>query len=171
MFSRILFSKPLSQATTTRAFFSTNVAPRSSYSKYKKLAWITAGVSVTGGALYYLAKDTERVFKSLEPEEHPPSLALQPERGGSRLLPVSRYYLDDTVEKENTKPRLVIIGSGWGAISILKNLEKDKYNVTVISENNYFLFTPLLPSATVGTLELRQVIFTIFRCFFLKKKN
>ncbi|ORX90768.1 nucleotide-binding domain-containing protein [Basidiobolus meristosporus CBS 931.73] len=56
------------------------------------------------------------------------------------------------------KPRLVVLGSGWGAISLLKELDKDKYDVTVVSPNNYFLFTPLLPSATVGTLELRSLL-------------
>ncbi|RKP05334.1 hypothetical protein THASP1DRAFT_9338, partial [Thamnocephalis sphaerospora] len=56
------------------------------------------------------------------------------------------------------KPRLVILGSGWGSASLLKKLDTEKYDVTVVSPNNYFLFTPLLPSATVGTLELRSLI-------------
>ncbi|KAK9728397.1 hypothetical protein K7432_001111 [Basidiobolus ranarum] len=51
------------------------------------------------------------------------------------------------------KPRLVVLGSGWG-----EKLDEDKYDVTIVSPNNYFLFTPLLPSATVGTLELRSLI-------------
>jgi len=40
----------------------------------------------------------------------------------------------------------------------LKNFDSDEYNVVVISPRNYFLFTPLLPSVTVGTLEPRSII-------------
>lgn len=50
------------------------------------------------------------------------------------------------------------MGSGWGATSFLKNFDSDEYNVVVISPRNYFLFTPLLPSVTVGTLEPRSII-------------
>lgn len=56
------------------------------------------------------------------------------------------------------KPRLVILGTGWGSVALLKTLNPGDYNVTVISPSNHFLFTPMLPSATVGTLELRSLI-------------
>lgn len=56
------------------------------------------------------------------------------------------------------KPRLVILGGGWGGVALLKELDPEQYNVTVISPTNYFLFTPMLPSATVGTLELRSLV-------------
>ncbi|RKP12243.1 hypothetical protein BJ684DRAFT_11782, partial [Piptocephalis cylindrospora] len=38
------------------------------------------------------------------------------------------------------------------------SLDKDAYDITVISPTNYFLFTPLLPSTTVGTLEMRSLV-------------
>ncbi|WVR08497.1 hypothetical protein IAU60_005552 [Kwoniella sp. DSM 27419] len=56
------------------------------------------------------------------------------------------------------KPTLVVLGSGWGATSFLKSLDTEEFNVVVISPRNYFLFTPLLPSVTVGTLEPRSII-------------
>src|ERR1700722_9107468 len=52
----------------------------------------------------------------------------------------------------------ISIGSGWGAVSLLKKLDTDLYNVTVISPRNYFLFTPLLPSCTTGTVEHRSIM-------------
>lgn len=52
----------------------------------------------------------------------------------------------------------MVLGSGWGATSFLKNLDTEEFNVVVISPRNYFLFTPLLPSVTVGTLENRSII-------------
>ena len=54
-------------------------------------------------------------------------------------------------------PRLVILGTGFGAFNLIKHLRKD-YTVTVVSPRNHFLFTPLLPSTTVGTLEFRSII-------------
>ncbi|ELR21867.1 NADH dehydrogenase, extrinsic, putative [Acanthamoeba castellanii str. Neff] len=56
------------------------------------------------------------------------------------------------------KPKLVILGSGWGALSVVRELDTSKYDVTIVSPRNYFLFTPLLPSVTVGTLEPKAII-------------
>ena len=45
-------------------------------------------------------------------------LALHPERGGPKNLPVARASLSDEEDEENkklsSKPRLVIVGGGWG---------------------------------------------------------
>jgi len=46
---------------------------------------------------------------------------------------------------------------------MLKELNPDDYHVTVVSPTNYFLFTPMLPSATVGTLELKSLVEPIRR--------
>ncbi|CAG8520099.1 11899_t:CDS:2 [Diversispora eburnea] len=48
--------------------------------------------------------------------------------GGPKMLKIISHLND-----ENKKPRLIILGSGWGAISVIKELEKDKYHITVIS--------------------------------------
>lgn len=56
------------------------------------------------------------------------------------------------------KKTIVVLGSGWGATSLLKNLDTLDYNVVVISPKNFFLFTPLLPSVAVGTLNPRSII-------------
>lgn len=56
------------------------------------------------------------------------------------------------------KKNLVILGSGWGSATLLKDLDTSLYNVTVVSPRNYFLFTPLLPSCPTGTIELRSVV-------------
>lgn len=52
---------------------------------------------------------------------------------------------------------VINIGTGWGGFQLAKDLDKTKFDVTVISPVNYFLFTPLLPSTTVGTLEYRCI--------------
>lgn len=95
------------------------------------------------------------------------AIALNPRRGGPKNLPMLEVYLDDDDTEESRrqkeKPRLVILGGGWGAVSLLKELNPDNYHVTVISPTNYFLFTPMLPSATVGTLGLRSLVEPIRR--------
>jgi len=61
-------------------------------------------------------------------------------------------------EPDPTKKTLVILGTGWGSVSLLKRLDTENYNVVVISPRNYFLFTPLLPSCTTGTIEHRSIM-------------
>ncbi|KIY62112.1 FAD/NAD(P)-binding domain-containing protein [Cylindrobasidium torrendii FP15055 ss-10] len=54
--------------------------------------------------------------------------------------------------------RLVILGSGWGGYEVLRGIDKKNWDVTVISPNTYFNFTPLLAGAAVGTLEFRCTV-------------
>lgn len=55
------------------------------------------------------------------------------------------------------KARVVVIGAGWAGYRAAQDIDKSKYHVEVISPRNHFLFTPLLPSTTVGTLEFRAI--------------
>ena len=56
-----------------------------------------------------------------------------------------------------SKSHVVIIGGGWAGFRVASDLDKSKFNVTLISPRNHFLFTPLLPSTAVGTLEFRCI--------------
>lgn len=49
-----------------------------------------------------------------------------------------------------TKPRLVIIGSGWAGFYIAQNIDLEAYDVTVLSPRRTSAYTPLLASAAVG---------------------
>ncbi|KIJ12746.1 hypothetical protein PAXINDRAFT_14509 [Paxillus involutus ATCC 200175] len=44
-----------------------------------------------------------------------------------------------------SKKTLVILGSGWGATSLLKRLDTEDYNTIVISPKNFFLLLPSCP--------------------------
>jgi NADH:ubiquinone reductase (non-electrogenic) len=55
-------------------------------------------------------------------------------------------------------PRLVILGSGFAGYALARALPREQAEVTVVSPRNYFVFTPLLPSAVVGTVELRSIL-------------
>ncbi|KAJ3497493.1 hypothetical protein NLJ89_g10343 [Agrocybe chaxingu] len=59
---------------------------------------------------------------------------------------------------DSSKKTVVVLGSGWASTSLLTTLDTTEYNVVVISPKNFFLFTPLLPSVAVGTLNARSII-------------
>lgn len=59
--------------------------------------------------------------------------------------------------------RIVILGTGFGSYSLVRDLALNRQQAILISPRNYFLFTPLLPSTAVGTLEFRSIIEPIRR--------
>lgn len=62
------------------------------------------------------------------------------------------------------RPRVAILGSGWGAVSFIRDLPKDigkKYDIILLSPRNYFLFTALLPQVATGNLEEHSIIESI----------
>ena len=75
------------------------------------------------------------------------------------------------------RQRIVLLGTGWGARYFLAAIDRDRYEVRVVSPRNFFLFTPLLPSTSTGTLStasicspIRELISCAFSahvyCFF-----
>lgn len=54
--------------------------------------------------------------------------------------------------------RVVVLGSGFGGVRVARGLDPKRFDTTLVSPRNHFLFTPLLPSTTVGTLEFRSII-------------
>eukprot|EP00299_Pterocystis_sp_00344_P012896 c6254_g1_i1.p1 GENE.c6254_g1_i1~~c6254_g1_i1.p1 ORF type:complete len:563 (+),score=147.81 c6254_g1_i1:33-1721(+) len=76
------------------------------------------------------------------------------------------YYWDSKPNQgilpgDPSRPKLVVLGTGWSALSFLRNIDTTKYDVVCVSPRNYFLFTPLLPAATVGTVEHRSIVVPI----------
>lgn len=65
------------------------------------------------------------------------------------------------MKKQNehtSNPKLVILGTGFATFSMLHHLHLKEFEVCIVSPRNHFLFSPLLPSTTVGTLEFRSII-------------
>lgn len=86
---------------------------------------------------------------SLIRTNHPALVASKLVNGAARHL---------SIGSGTYKQRLVILGSGWGGYGLLRGIDKSRWDVTVISPNTYFNFTPLLASTAVGTLEFRTAI-------------
>ncbi|KAJ7074179.1 pyridine nucleotide-disulfide oxidoreductase-domain-containing protein [Mycena amicta] len=98
-------------------------------------------------------------------------LALHPEAGGPKRLPIVRALVDDEEDEEQsrlaTKPRLVIVGGGWGAIATLQSLYPGDYHL------HFTTFTPLLPSFTVEQVRsliepIRKILARLRGHFFLR---
>jgi NADH dehydrogenase len=60
-----------------------------------------------------------------------------------------------------SKKKILILGGGFGGMHVLKELQKklDAKNtsITIVSDNNYFLFTPMLPEVASGMLNPRDI--------------
>ncbi|KOH00282.1 nde2, mitochondrial external NADH dehydrogenase [Saccharomyces pastorianus] len=106
-------------------------------SVFKK--WFVRGLKLT---FYSTLAGTLYVSYHLYRESNPP-----------KQIPQSTAFANGLKKKE-----LVILGTGWGAISLLKKLDTSLYNVTVVSPRSFFLFTPLLPSTPVGTIEMKSIV-------------
>lgn len=65
--------------------------------------------------------------------------------------------------KPNEKPRVVVLGSGWAGCRLMKGLDASIYDIVCVSPRNHMVFTPLLASTCVGTLEFRSVAEPIAR--------
>jgi NADH dehydrogenase len=70
------------------------------------------------------------------------------------------------IEKSNThlsSKHIVILGSGFAGIEVLKNLQKEFNNdssveITLVSKDNFILFTPMLPEVASGMIETRHIV-------------
>jgi NADH:ubiquinone reductase (H+-translocating) len=130
---------------------------------YRSAAWfggsiVIIGVGIVGFFLYDASTYREDLtFTDINVSD----LALTPRRGGPKNLPIAEVLVDDDdcpeSKRQKDKPKLLILGGGWGSVALLKTLNSEEYHVTLVSPTNYFLFTPMLPSATIGTLELRSL--------------
>jgi len=65
--------------------------------------------------------------------------------------------------REGEKPRVVVLGSGWAGCRLMKGIDTNLYDVVCVSPRNHMVFTPLLASTCVGTLEFRSVAEPISR--------
>lgn len=169
---RLLATDVTPPSKSSRPQIPTEPRPRSRFlnrtllvAKYTGYAIFSSafGVLLLGAGIFihdaftYTNKHIERVPVS--------PLALHPERGGPKNLPVVRALVDDVEDDEAKslldKPKLVIVGGGWGvretlyilatlltvdqAVSVLQTLSFGDYHVTVVTPETFTTFTPLLP--------------------------
>jgi len=82
----------------------------------------------------------------------PPALAAAPPAEADAAAPLVN-------PPKPGKKRLLVIGTGWAAASFLQKLApRDNVEVTVVSPRSYFIYSPLLPAAAVGSVEPRSIV-------------
>ena len=51
-----------------------------------------------------------------------------------------RFAMSQTTTKAH--PRIVIVGAGFGGLTVAKRLAKTAFDVTIVDQHNYHLFQP-----------------------------
>ncbi|TMW69579.1 hypothetical protein Poli38472_001735 [Pythium oligandrum] len=88
---------------------------------------------------------------------------------GKDLAKAATTALDDSETRDHSSNyQLVILGTGWAGYKMFTQCKKHRseiektvgkpVDIVVVSKRNHFLYTPLLASTTVGTLEFRSII-------------
>jgi NADH:ubiquinone reductase (non-electrogenic) len=108
----------------------------SSIRKFNRMSMQSRGIRVTP---QYQSATAERIVEDSESEYDEP------------------MYPGLEATKPGEKPRVVVLGTGWAACRFMKGLDTRIYDVVCISPRNHMVFTPLLASTCVGTLEFRSV--------------
>ena len=67
-------------------------------------------------------------------------------------------------------PHVVILGAGFGGLTAAKKLKNAPVRITLIDQNNYHLFQPLLYQVAIAALVPSQVAFPV-RTIFRNQKN
>ncbi|XP_061979722.1 internal alternative NAD(P)H-ubiquinone oxidoreductase A1, mitochondrial-like [Populus nigra] len=108
----------------------------SSIRKFNRMSMQSRGIRVTP---QYQSATAERIVEESESEYDEP------------------MYPGLEATQPGEKPRIVVLGTGWAACRFMKGLDTRIYDVVCISPRNHMVFTPLLASTCVGTLEFRSV--------------
>ena len=70
----------------------------------------------------------------------------------------------------NERPRIVIVGGGFGGIRLAKLLVKENVDVVLVDRHNFHLFQPLLYQVSTSMLSTDEIAYPI-RAFFRDCKN
>lgn len=67
--------------------------------------------------------------------------------------------------KTTGKPRVVIIGGGFGGVNLARKLKHTDVDVVMVDKHNYHTFQPLLYQVAIGAIESDAVAFPLRRIF------
>ena len=60
-------------------------------------------------------------------------------------------------EPSPNRPTIIVLGTGWASHAFIKAASTYDLRIVVVSPVNHFVFTPMLASAAVGTIEYRSM--------------
>ena len=67
------------------------------------------------------------------------------------------------LQRQHRSKQVLILGSGFAGIEVLKGVQKKfkndkKVQITLVSKDNFLLFTPMLPEVASGMIETRHIV-------------
>lgn len=78
------------------------------------------------------------------------------------LLAPSGYAFNNIIDlllyKKLQKKEIVVVGYGWAGKSFCDNIDKDKYNITVVSKTDYMLNTTKLKNSIINSIDPKLII-------------
>jgi NADH:ubiquinone reductase (non-electrogenic) len=58
----------------------------------------------------------------------------------------------------HVRKKVVVLGSGWGAMSFLRKIDPSLYDITIVSPRPFFFYTPMLAGVPVGTVKGSSIV-------------
>ena len=92
----------------------------------------------------------ERIQKATKERPYPLFLA-------EKTLSIFDDLTTPESKPSTNKEQVLVLGTGWGSAAFLKKIDCTKYDVTVVSPRNYFVFTPMLAGSAVGTVDFKSI--------------
>ena len=77
-------------------------------------------------------------------------------------------------DSQSGTKHIVILGTGFAGIEVLKKLQKKFHKnknieITLVSKDNFLLFTPMLPEVASGMIQFQEIVMCISsRLYFLR---
>lgn len=140
------------------------------------IKWIDADISDATMRIFSSELGVQEFVRTTRPEERLPDSSQIPvdlllSRGVDTLedialhlgrIPYRKRYPEGRPSESNTtmgpeRRTVVILGSGWAAHAFIKVADTYKLRLIVVSPSNHFVFTPMLASSAVGTVEYRSM--------------
>jgi NADH dehydrogenase len=89
-------------------------------------------------------------------------------RAGRRMVSAPMVGPPEPQSGGRARTRIVVLGGGFGGVYAAQHLEKllgkrDDVEITLISQENYFVFQPMLPEVISGTIGLTDIVSPIRR--------
>jgi len=106
-----------------------------------------------GGALVGVAGAMKAIHMTAEDEWDTLWYALRKKKDA-----VTTWLGTNVTTRPPTKPKVVVLGTGWGALSFLQHLDEDDITLTIVSPRSFFFYTPLLAGTAVGTVSNRSIV-------------
>ena len=85
--------------------------------------------------------------------------------GGWSLDAGLRRFLERSMIRPGKRPRVVIVGAGFGGVRCATGLKDEAVDVTLIDRNNYHLFQPLLYQVATAGLSPADIAFPVRALF------